>query len=58
LKGTPNEWAMLVFTGGTIGKRQDVTTLLSVARSQYRRMTGPELSPDMQRKIRQSLTQP
>lgn len=58
LKGTPNEWAMLVFTGGTIGKRQDVTTLLSVARSQYRRMTGPELSPDMQRKIRQSLIQP
>ena len=58
LAGTPNEWSILVFTGGTIGKRQDVTTLLNVARSQYRRMTGPELSPDMQRKISQSVAQP
>ena len=58
LKSTPNEWAILVFNGGTIGNRQGIGTLLNVARSQYRPMPGPELSQDTQRKIRRSLNQP
>jgi Bacterial TSP3 repeat len=58
LKGTPNEWSILVFDGGTIGKRQPIGTLLNVARSRYKPKPEPELSPDTQRKIRQSLTQP
>lgn len=58
LKSTPNEWSILVFNGGTIGKRQDIGALLSVARSRYKKMPSPELSQDMQRKLRQSLTQP
>jgi hypothetical protein len=58
LAATPDEWSILVFDGGTIGKRGDVTTLLNLARSQYRRMTGPELSEDMQRRIRQSQPKP
>lgn len=58
LKSTPNEWSILVFNGGTIGKRQDIDALLSVARSRYKKMTSSELSQDTQRKIRQSLTQP
>jgi hypothetical protein len=54
LAATPDEWSILVFDGGTIGKRENVATLLNVARSQYRRMPVSELSEDMQRKIRQS----
>ena len=41
LKGTPNEWSVLVFNGGTIGKRQDIGALLNVARSRYKQMPEP-----------------
>jgi ATP-dependent exoDNAse (exonuclease V) alpha subunit len=58
LAATPNEWSILVFDGRTIGKKENVATLLNVARSQYRRMPVSELSEDLQRKIRESQPQP
>jgi hypothetical protein len=58
LATTPNEWSILVFDGRTIGKKENVATLLNVARSQYRRMPVSELSEDMQRKIHESQPQP
>jgi len=58
LTRTPNEWSILLFNGGTIGKRNNVHDLLSVARSQHRPMTDHELSQDMQNKIRKSQTRP
>jgi hypothetical protein len=54
LAATPNEWSILVLDRGMIGNKENVATLLNVARSQYRRMLVSELSEEMQRKIRES----
>jgi hypothetical protein len=37
LAGTPDEWSILVFNGGSIGKQIEIARLFIVARSQYRR---------------------
>jgi hypothetical protein len=58
LAATPNEWSVLVFNGGTIGKQVEVGRLFSLARSQYQKMREPELSEEQRRKIQQSVKQP
>lgn len=58
LSATPNEWSVLVYNGGSIGKQLEIARLFSVARSQYRKVKVPELTEQQRRKIRQSLPQP
>ncbi len=58
LLGTPNEWSVLVYNGGTIGKEIEISRLFSLARSQYRKMRVPELTEQQRRKIQQTLPQP
>jgi len=58
LAGTPNEWSILVFNGGSIGKQIEIARLFTLARSQYRKMPVPELTEQQRSKIRQALPQP
>jgi hypothetical protein len=58
LAGTPDEWSILVFNGGSIGKQIEIARLFTVARSQYRKMPVPELTEQQRSKIRQALPQP
>ena len=58
LAGTPDEWSILVFNGGSIGKQIEIARLFTVARSQYRNMPVPELTEQQRSKICQALPQP
>jgi hypothetical protein len=58
LAATPNEWSMLVFNGGTSGQRMDIARLFDFARSQYQPLETPELTEEVNRKIREGLRNP
>ena len=58
LAGTPDEWSILVFNGGSIGKQIEIARLFTLARSQYRKMPVPELTEQQRSKICQALPQP
>jgi len=58
LSGTPNEWSILVFNGGSIGKQIEIARLFPLARSQYRKMPVPELTEQQRSKIRRAIPQP
>ena len=58
LAATPNEWSILVFNGGSIGKQIEIGRLFDFARSQYQKMRVPELTEQQRRRVQQSLTRP
>jgi hypothetical protein len=58
LSGTPDEWSILVFNGGSIGKQIEIARLFTVARNQYRKIPVPELTEQQRSKIRQASRSP
>ena len=58
LAATPNEWSILAFDGGSIGKQIEIGRLFDFARSQYQKMRVPELTEQQRRRVQQSLTRP